>query len=44
VIDVFTTLLPDGNLLYVIGVAPRSEYDTYQDTFQRVVASMRLSG
>lgn len=43
-IDVFTTLMRDGNLLYVIGVAPRDEYETYGDVFQRVVQSMRIAG
>jgi hypothetical protein len=43
-VDVFTTLLRDGNLLYVIGVAPRDEYGAYADIFQRVVQSMRLTG
>ena len=42
-IDVFTTLMSDGNLLYVIGVAPRDEYQTYGDVFQRVVQSMRIA-
>jgi len=42
-IDVFTTLMRDGNLLYVIGVAPRDEFATYGSVFQRVVQSMRLS-
>jgi hypothetical protein len=43
-IDIFTTLLRDGNLLYIIGVAPRDEYGAYADIFQRVVQSMRLAG
>ncbi len=43
-IDVFTTLMRDGNLLYIIGVAPRDEFaTTYGSVFQRVVQSMRLS-
>jgi beta-barrel assembly-enhancing protease len=42
-IDVFTTRMPDGNLLYVIGVAPREEFNTYADVFRRVVQSLRLS-
>jgi beta-barrel assembly-enhancing protease len=42
-IDVFTTLLSDGNLLYVIGVAPRGEYENYAGVFQQIVQSMRLT-
>jgi Zn-dependent protease with chaperone function len=40
---VFTTLLRDGNLFYCIAVAPQDEYQTYQQSFQRVAQSIRLS-
>jgi hypothetical protein len=43
-IDVYTTLLSDGNLLYVLGVAPRNEYESYAGVFQQIVRSMRLTG
>jgi Zn-dependent protease with chaperone function len=42
-IAVYTTLLRDGTLFYVIGVAPTDEFDTYADTFSRVVRSIQLS-
>jgi hypothetical protein len=41
-IEIFTTLLRDGNLLYVIAVAPANVFDDYQDAFQRVVQSIQL--
>jgi hypothetical protein len=42
-IQLVTTLLADGNLLYAVAVAPRDEYGTYQPHFQRVIQSLRLS-
>jgi hypothetical protein len=41
-IEVFTALMRDGNLLYVIAVAPRDVFDDYVETFDRIVASIRL--
>ena len=41
-IEVFTILLSDGNLFYVLGVAPRERASDYQETFRRVVKSIRL--
>jgi hypothetical protein len=43
VVNVYTTPLRDGNLFYVIGVAPQQEYGTYQNTFQNIVRSLRLN-
>ena len=40
-IQVFTTTLSNGNLLYAIGVAPRDEFRAYESAFQRVVKSIR---
>ena len=37
-----TTTLPDGNMLYMIGVAPQSEARTYDSTFQRVKQSVQI--
>jgi Zn-dependent protease with chaperone function len=42
-IQLVTTLLSDGNLLYAVAVAPRDEYSIYQPHFQRVIQSLRLS-
>ncbi len=42
-IDVYTTLLRDGTLFYVIGVAPSEEYGSYDDVFNRIVRSIRLA-
>ncbi len=42
-IDVFTTQMHDGNLLYVLGVAPREEFSEYGPVFQRIVQSIRLT-
>jgi predicted Zn-dependent protease len=41
-IEVFTIQLRDGNLFYVLGVAPRERASDYQETFRRVVKSIRL--
>ena len=41
-IEVFTILLRDGGLFYVLGVAPRERASDYQRTFRRVVGSIRI--
>jgi hypothetical protein len=43
VIDVFTALLPDGSLFYVLGVAPREDYNAYSGVFRNVVRSIRFT-
>jgi hypothetical protein len=43
-IEVFTTQLRNGNLLYGIGVAPRDEFPSYRNVFDRVIASLQVSG
>jgi hypothetical protein len=43
VIAVFTTLTRDGNLLYILGVAPRDEFPEYSDIFDRIVQTLRIS-
>ena len=42
-IELFTTLLRNGNLLYAIGVAPRDEFRNYEPAFQRVVGSLQVN-
>jgi len=41
-IEVFTILLRDGSLFYVIGVAPRERASQYQKTFRQVIKSIQL--
>jgi Zn-dependent protease with chaperone function len=38
----YTTMLRDGSLFYVIGVAPQGEFRNYQGVFQNIVRSIRL--
>ena len=42
-VHVSTVPLRDGSLLYVIGVAPASEAQTYLNTFSRIRQTMRIS-
>jgi hypothetical protein len=42
-ISLSTTELRNGNLVYVIGVAPRNEAGTYDDTFRRVRQNIQIS-
>ena len=41
-IQVFTTLMRDGSVFYVIGVAPSDSFRDYQNVFQRIVGSIQL--
>jgi hypothetical protein len=43
VIDVNTALLSDGSLFYVLGVAPRDEYNSYATVFRNIVRSIQLA-
>jgi hypothetical protein len=43
VIDIFTTQLGDGSLFYVLGVAPREDYNTYTNVFRNVVRSIQFA-
>jgi hypothetical protein len=43
VIDAYTALLSDGSLFYVLGVAPREEYNAYANVFRNVVRSIQLA-
>ncbi len=38
-----TTQLDDGSLLYLLNVAPQSQFATYQSTFRRVNGSIQLA-
>jgi hypothetical protein len=42
-IALYTALLNDGSLFYVIGVAPANEFSTYQQVFNRSVRSLQLN-
>jgi hypothetical protein len=42
-IQIFTTLMRDGNLLYLIAVAPSNEFSGYQNVFQRVAGSLQFT-
>lgn len=43
-VTIYTTLLRNGNLLYVIAVAPQREYQGYQRVFQNIVRSIQVNG
>ena len=43
IINVVTTQLRSGDLLYLITVSPESEYSGYQNTFLNILRSMRLN-
>lgn len=42
-IDLFTTLLSDGTLFYLIGVAPDNEFGAYEPVFSRVASSVQFA-
>jgi hypothetical protein len=42
-IDLFTTMLDDGTLFYVIGVAPDNEYNAYQQVFNKIAGSIKFT-
>ena len=41
-VEVVTTQMRDGSLLYTIGVAPSNEYSSYRGVFNRIVNSIEL--
>jgi hypothetical protein len=43
IVNIFTTLLRDGNLFYVITVVPEDERTDYEQAFSRMLASIRLN-
>jgi beta-barrel assembly-enhancing protease len=42
-IQLFSTLMPDRNLLYVIAVAPSNQFGEYQSAFQHVAESIEIT-
>jgi hypothetical protein len=42
-ITVYTTLLRNGQLFYMIAVAPQNDYRNYQTAFRNVLSSIRLN-
>ena len=42
-IALFTTLLTDNSLFYLIGVAPDDEYGNYDSVFNRIAGSLRFT-
>jgi hypothetical protein len=42
-INLYTTLLPDGHLFYVVAVAPQNDFSEYQRTFSKIVTSLKLA-
>jgi Zn-dependent protease with chaperone function len=42
-IAVFSTQLRNGNMLYALGVAPRDEFSSYRNVFDRVVGSLQVN-
>jgi hypothetical protein len=43
IVNVITTQLRNGELLYLIAVAPNNDYNNYQNVFQNVVRSLQLN-
>jgi beta-barrel assembly-enhancing protease len=43
IVNVVTTQLRNGDLLYLITVAPESDYYSYQNSFQRILQSVRFN-
>jgi hypothetical protein len=41
-IELFTTVLPDGSLLYAVAVAPSNAFPSYRDIFDKIIASVNL--
>ena len=42
-IDLYTSLMRDGTLFYVIGVAPEADYGDYSSVFSKVVRSIQFT-
>jgi hypothetical protein len=40
---VYTTMLRNGGLFYIIGVAPQNEYQSYQNAFYNIARSVRFN-
>ena len=44
VITLVTAMLQNGEVFYLVGVAPENEYTSYQRTFQYIIRTVRLNG
>lgn len=44
VVDVYTALLNNGDLFYLITVAPDNDYSAFQTAFRNVLRSLRING
>ncbi len=42
-VTVYTTMLRNGDLFYIVGVAPREEFGNYQRTFDAILRSVQLN-
>ena len=42
-VTVYTTLLRNGDLFYMIAVAPENDYRNYQTAFRSVLGSIRIN-
>lgn len=43
IITVYTTLLRNGQLFYMIGVAPQNQYASFQGAFRNALSSIRIN-
>lgn len=43
IISIYTTLLRNGQLFYMIGVAPQNEFSSYQSAFRNALGSIRIN-
>jgi predicted SnoaL-like aldol condensation-catalyzing enzyme len=43
-VTIYTTLLRNGNLLYVIAVSPQREYQSYERVFHSIFRSLQVNG
>ena len=43
IVNIVTTQLQNGQLFYMITVSPADEYPKYQNTFARILRSIRLN-
>lgn len=42
-VNIFTTLMQDGTLFYLIGVAPDNEFGSYESVFRKVASSVQFT-
>jgi len=42
-VNVYTVMLRDGNLAYIVGVAPENDYRYYQRAFRDIVNSVNIN-